>query len=75
MKPLQQFDFTHIINTLRRWKFLIIAVFIVISTLSALLWHIVCVTCIDLAPSSWLRRKALPATYVSSTVTLNVNSV
>jgi len=71
MKPLQQFDFTYIINTLRRWKFLIIAVFIIISSLSAYLARSLrnvyrSSTLVLVSPQS------LPANYVSSTVTLNV---
>jgi polysaccharide chain length determinant protein (PEP-CTERM system associated) len=71
MNAAQQFDFSQIIHTLRRWKYLIIAVFIVISTLSAYLAHSLrnvyrSSTVILVTP------QRLPAAYVSSTVTLNV---
>jgi polysaccharide chain length determinant protein (PEP-CTERM system associated) len=71
MKPGQQFDLSQITNTLRRWKYLVIAVFIVISTLSAYLAYSLrnvyrSTTVILVTPQS------LPSAYVSSTVTLNV---
>jgi polysaccharide chain length determinant protein (PEP-CTERM system associated) len=72
MKPLQQFDFAHVINTLRRWKFLVIAVFIVIATLSAHFAY----SLRDVYRSSTIimvTPQKLPANYVSSTVTLNVD--
>ena len=71
MKPLQQFDFAHVINTLRRWKFLVIAVFIVIATLSVHFAY----SLRDVYRSSTVilvTPQRLPANYVSSTVTLNV---
>jgi protein tyrosine kinase modulator len=71
MKAGQQIDLTQIINTLRRRKYLIIAVSIVISTLSAYLAHNLrnvyrSSTVILVTP------QRLPAAYVASTVTLNV---
>jgi polysaccharide chain length determinant protein (PEP-CTERM system associated) len=71
MKPGQQFDISQITNILRRWKFLIAAVLVVISALSAYLAYNLrnvyrSTTVILVTPQS------LPSAYVSSTVTLNV---
>ena len=72
MKPgQQQFDLTQITNTLRRWRYLVISVAIVISTLSAYLAYNLrnvyrSTTLILVTPQK------LPASYVSSTVTMNV---
>ncbi len=71
MKPGQQFDISYITNTVNRWKYLIVAVLIVISTLSAYLAY----TLRDVYRSTTVilvTPQRLPATYVSSTVTLNV---
>ncbi len=71
MKPGQQFDLAQITNLLHRWKHLIIAIAVVISTLSAYLAYNLrnvyrSSTVILVTPQK------LPASYVSSTVTLNV---
>ena len=71
MIPGQQFDISYITNTVNRWKYLIVAVLIVISTLSAYLAY----TLRDIYRSTTVilvTPQRLPATYVSSTVTLNV---
>jgi polysaccharide chain length determinant protein (PEP-CTERM system associated) len=67
----QQFDFTQIINTIRRWRYLIVTVFIVISSLSVHLAH----SLRDVYRSSMVMLvtpQKLPANYISATVTLNV---
>jgi polysaccharide chain length determinant protein (PEP-CTERM system associated) len=71
MKPGQQFDFTQILNTISRWKYLMMAVFIVISTLSVHLAR----SLRDVYRSSTVilvTPQKLPANYIASTVTLNV---
>ena len=67
----QQVDLSYVSNTLNRWKYLIIGVSIVISTLSVYLAYNLrnvyrSTTVILVTPQQ------LPSAYVSSTVTLNV---